>query len=143
MGKKTPAYQENGQSPRGPSAAQNASGVPYDDMTAAEIKKAAGDWVHKRARQASALSLIRIAGTQYREAKEYEDKGELKKSLGLYYQALTLAQMAIDTPSNDRTVSGEISEFFKVHLFSICVFRLRSFRPSRFKKTDSKKWRKR
>jgi len=61
------------------------------------------------------MSLIKSAGTLYREGKTFEDHGDLKKSMFTYYQAIQLASMAVSRPEKERLlVQREIDDFFAV-----------------------------
>ena len=95
---------------------QNGLVPSYDDMSSADIKKAAKESVLTIARNASPMSLIKSAGSKYREGKELEDNGDLKKSMFTYYQAVQLAQMAVNRPEKERpaSVQKEIDDFFVV-----------------------------
>jgi ubiquitin carboxyl-terminal hydrolase 8 len=79
------------------SAAQIVSTRFNNDMTVAEIKAKAREIVQKEARGASAMSLIKIARTQYLLAKEYENNGDLKSVLGTLTKAASLAKMTLDS----------------------------------------------
>ncbi|KAM6497275.1 ubiquitin carboxyl-terminal hydrolase 4 [Amanita muscaria] len=69
-------------------------------MSVAEIKAKAKDTVHRDARGASALSLIKTARSQMVLAKECESKSELKGALSAYIKAASLASLTVDSPEH-------------------------------------------
>ncbi|KAF9466165.1 hypothetical protein BDZ94DRAFT_1188229 [Collybia nuda] len=86
-------------------------------MNAAAIKEKAKESVLKEARDASPLTVIKIARTQYLAGRDNEERGDLKGALAAFIKSVSLAKMAIDSPENERggSLRKEINEFFEEH----------------------------
>lgn len=76
---------------------QNGLARATKDLTVAEIKERAKDHVHKEAKSASALPLIKSARIQSQTAQTCELGGDLQGALTAYIKSATLAQMFMDS----------------------------------------------
>ena len=112
-GRRPPAPHENGKHTKSTSVVQNGLTPSYDNMNSTDIKKAAIESVLTTARNASAMTLIKSAGSRYREGRSCEDNGDLKKSMFAYYQAMKLASMVVEKEQSP-PVKKEIDDFFAV-----------------------------
>ncbi|TFK29579.1 cysteine proteinase [Coprinopsis marcescibilis] len=88
-----------------------------DEMSVSEIKAKAKDQVQREGRGASAMSLIKIARVQLQNAKDYENRGDLKSALDHYIKAASLTKMAMDSPEfaqdSKGTIRNEWNDFWK------------------------------